>query len=102
MLISQRDHLISFIPNWTLQLDISDDGFLTLFDENTNEEKKDVKLPDNEVGEKIRAAFEAEKETSKFIFPIIPIYNAKKKIAVVVLFAMGEWAAIDCKESNKP
>jgi hypothetical protein len=50
-------------------LDISDDGFLTLLDESTNEEKGDVKLPDNEVGEKIRTSFEAEKETCMSPFP---------------------------------
>lgn len=46
------------------QLDISDDGFLSLMDE-TGDTKDDVKLPDNEVGERISRMFrEEEKDLS--------------------------------------
>lgn len=48
------------------KLDITDDGFLSLMDENGNT-KDDVKLPEGEVGEKITRLFkEEEKDTSMF------------------------------------
>ncbi|KAL2218850.1 eukaryotic translation initiation factor 5A [Thermoascus aurantiacus ATCC 26904] len=65
-------------------LDITDDGFLSLMDENGNT-KDDVKLPEGEVGEKITRLFkEEEKDTN-----------------VVVLTAMGEECAMDAKEAPK-
>jgi len=64
-------------------LDITDDDFLSLMSEN-GDLKDDVKLPDGEVGQKIRTLFESEKETN-----------------VIVLTAMGEQLAIDGKEAPK-
>lgn len=52
------------------QLDISDDGFLSLMNDD-GDTKDDVKVPDGEVGEKINRLFkEEEKDTSECI-PII-------------------------------
>ncbi|QSZ34013.1 hypothetical protein DSL72_005593 [Monilinia vaccinii-corymbosi] len=64
-------------------LDITDDDFLSLMSEN-GDLKDDVKLPDGEVGQKIRGLFESDKETN-----------------VIVLTAMGEQLAIDGKEAPK-
>ena len=48
-----------------LQLDVSDDGFLSLMADD-GETKDDVKVPDGEVGEKIEKLFKTEeKDTSK-------------------------------------
>jgi translation initiation factor 5A len=47
------------------QLDITDDGFLSLMSEDGTT-KDDVKVPDGEVGEKITKLFrEEEKDTSE-------------------------------------
>lgn len=47
-----------------VQIDISDDGFLNLIDDNGNE-KNDVRMPDGEVGDKITKLFKTEeKDTS--------------------------------------
>jgi translation initiation factor 5A len=49
----------------TVQLDITDDGFLSLMDD-SGATKDDVKVPDNEVGEKINRMFHEEgKDCSK-------------------------------------
>ncbi|ESZ98667.1 eukaryotic translation initiation factor 5A-2 [Sclerotinia borealis F-4128] len=64
-------------------LDITDDDFLSLMSEG-GDLKDDVKLPDGEVGLKIRALFDSDKETN-----------------VIVLTAMGEQLAIDGKEAPK-
>lgn len=49
-----------------VQLNITDDGFLNLMSDD-GEEKDDVKLPDNEVGQKITKLFtEEEKDTSTY------------------------------------
>lgn len=48
-----------------LQLDISDDGFLSLMNED-GDLKDDVKMPDGEIGEKITKLFKTEeKDTSE-------------------------------------
>lgn len=48
-----------------VQLDISDDGFLSLMADD-GETKDDVKVPEGEVGEKIEKLFrQEEKDTSK-------------------------------------
>ncbi|KAB8200696.1 translation protein SH3-like domain-containing protein [Aspergillus parasiticus] len=65
-------------------LDITDDGFLSLMDENGNT-KDDVKVPDNEVGERITQMFKVD----------------EKDVNVIVLTAMGEECAMDCKEAPK-
>ncbi|KAL5359700.1 translation protein SH3-like domain-containing protein [Aspergillus floccosus] len=65
-------------------LDITDDDFLSLMDDNGNT-KDDVKVPDNEVGEKIIRMFREE----------------EKDCNVVILTAMGEECAMECKEAPK-
>ncbi|KAJ5498020.1 hypothetical protein LT330_002715 [Penicillium expansum] len=65
-------------------LDITEDGFMSLMTDN-GDTKDDVKVPDNEVGEKINQMFLTE----------------EKECNVVVLTAMGEEAAMECKEAPK-
>ena len=49
-----------------LQLDISDDGFLSLMNDD-GDTKDDVKMPDGEIGDKITKLFKVEeKDTSEF------------------------------------
>ncbi|SPO05814.1 probable eukaryotic translation initiation factor 5A [Cephalotrichum gorgonifer] len=76
------------VPNVTRNeyqlLDISDDGFLELMDDDGNM-KADVRLPDNEVGEKITKLFKTE----------------EKDTNVIILTSMGEQAAIDAKEAPR-
>ena len=82
------------------QLDITDDGFLSLMSEDGTT-KDDVKAPEGEVGEKINRLFrEEEKDTSE--------YKANlQKTAwltttdVIVLTAMGEEVAMDAKEAPR-
>jgi len=65
-------------------LDISDDGFLSLMNDD-GDTKDDVKMPEGEVGEKIKRLFkEEEKDTN-----------------VVILTSMGEEAAIEAKEAPR-
>ncbi|KAF7901560.1 uncharacterized protein EAE98_004222 [Botrytis deweyae] len=64
-------------------LNITDDDFLSLMSEG-GDLKEDVKLPDGEVGQKIRGLFDSDKDTN-----------------VIVLTAMGEQLAIDGKEAPK-
>ncbi|KAF7597093.1 Eukaryotic translation initiation factor 5A [Aspergillus hancockii] len=65
-------------------LDITDDGFLSLMDDNGST-KDDVKVPDNEVGEKINRMF----------------HDEGKDCNIVVLTAMNEECAMECKEAPK-
>lgn len=64
-------------------LDISDDGFLTLFDEETNESSEDQKLRDK-----------------KLDLEIIKQFENGKELIVTIIYAMGESAAVDYKESK--
>ena len=64
-------------------LDISDDGFLTLFDEETNESSEDQKLRDK-----------------KLDLEIIKQFEDGKDLIVTIIYAMGESAAIDYKENK--
>ncbi|KAI9931788.1 hypothetical protein ASPWEDRAFT_180924 [Aspergillus wentii DTO 134E9] len=65
-------------------LDISEDGFLSLMDDN-GDTKDDVKVPEGETGAKITKLFkEEEKDTN-----------------VIVLTSMGEEIAMDAKEAPK-
>ena len=51
-----------------LQLDISDDGFLSLMNDD-GDTKDDVRMPDGEIGEKINKLFKVdEKDTSKLLY----------------------------------
>ncbi|KAI9671681.1 MAG: Eukaryotic translation initiation factor 5A [Alyxoria varia] len=63
-------------------LDITADGFLSLMKDD-GDTKDDVKLPEGDVGKKIKDAFDSEKTTN-----------------VVILTAMGEECAMDCKTIN--
>ncbi|KAJ6190711.1 hypothetical protein N7519_000732 [Penicillium mononematosum] len=65
-------------------LDITEDGFMSLMTD-SGDTKDDVKVPDNEVGEKINQMFTVE----------------EKECNIVVLTAMGEEAAMECKEAPK-
>jgi translation initiation factor 5A len=65
-------------------LDITDDGFLSLMDDDGST-KDDVKVPDNEIGEKIMRMFKEE----------------EKDCNIVILTAMGEECAMECKEAPK-
>ncbi|KAM0327919.1 hypothetical protein ACHAQA_005317 [Verticillium albo-atrum] len=65
-------------------LDISDDDFLSLMADD-GDMKDDVRMPDGEVGDKIRKLFvEDEKDTN-----------------VIILTAMGEQCAIEAKEAPR-
>lgn len=64
-------------------LDISDDGFLTLFDEETNESSEDQKLRDK-----------------KLDLEIIKQFENGKELIVTIIYAMGESAAVDYKENK--
>jgi translation initiation factor 5A len=85
-----------------LQLDVSDDGFLSLMAED-GETKDDVKVPDGEIGDKIEKLFtQEEKDTSKQ--PAFLSYGSWLTfyvLDVIVLTAMGEQAAIEAKEAPK-
>ncbi|KAL1971934.1 hypothetical protein VTN31DRAFT_2022 [Thermomyces dupontii] len=74
------------VPNVTRKeyqlLDVTDDGFLSLMDDNGNT-KDDVKLPEGEVGERITKMFKEE----------------EKDVNVTVMSAMGEEVAVDVKEA---
>ncbi|KAF1939802.1 translation initiation factor eIF-5A [Clathrospora elynae] len=76
------------VPNVRRQeymlIDVTDDGFLSLMsDDGTT--KDDVKVPDGEVGDKIKKMFTDEgKDTS-----------------IIVLTAMGEESCIEAKEAPK-
>ncbi|KAK0718203.1 translation protein SH3-like domain-containing protein [Lasiosphaeria miniovina] len=60
-----------------------DDGFLNLIDSNGNE-KNDVRLPDNEFGEKAEQFFNDDKDTM-----------------ITIQTAMGEQGVVDVKEASK-
>jgi translation initiation factor 5A len=64
-------------------LDVTDDDFLSLMDDAGNT-KDDVKLPDGEVGDKIRK-----------------LLDDGKDVNVIVMAAMGEEQAVDAKEAPK-
>ncbi|OAA69034.1 hypothetical protein V2A60_003027 [Cordyceps javanica] len=65
-------------------LDISDDGFLSLMNDD-GDTKDDVRMPDGEIGDKIKKLFtEDEKDTN-----------------VIILTSMGEQAAVEAKEAPK-
>lgn len=65
-------------------LDISDDGFLSLMNDD-GDMKEDVRMPDGEIGEKIQRLFKTE----------------EKDTNVIILTAMGEEAAIEAKEAPR-
>lgn len=62
-------------------LDVSLDGFLSLYNADRGGTKDDMKVPGGEVGDRIRKLMEARKE-----------------VIVVVQAAMGEEAVIEAKE----
>jgi translation initiation factor 5A len=82
----------------TAQLDVTDDGFLSLMSDDGGT-KDDVKVPDGEIGDKIKKLFQEDgKDTSTSL----PGRGARlTRPDVVVLTAMGEETAIDCKEAPK-
>lgn len=59
---------LELAPADFLQLDVTDDGFLSLMSDDGST-KDDVKLPDGEVGDKINKLFtEDGKDTSKWTY----------------------------------
>lgn len=66
------------------QLDVTDDGFLSLMDEAGNT-KDDVKKPDGEIGERIDTLFTEQ----------------GKDVNVIVMSAMGEEVCVEAKEGPK-
>lgn len=63
-------YVLCFVPRGPVadvsQLDISDDDFLSLMNEE-GDTKDDVRMPEGEIGEKINKLFKIEeKDTSKF------------------------------------
>lgn len=65
-------------------LNVGRDGFLTLFDVNSGDEKIDVRVPEGELGERIREKFSEGKDCS-----------------VVVLGAMGQEIAVEVVEKDR-
>lgn len=81
-----------------------DDGFLNLLDDAGNE-KNDVKMPENDIGDIINKLIEDGKEVCKW--PGL-IYSGNQKrrelifsTAVTIQTAMGEEAAVAAKEAPK-
>lgn len=85
-----------------VQLDIQDDGFLSLMSDDGST-KDDVKLPDNEVGEKINKLFTEEGKDTSTQLKVLDDEDwlADQHADVIVLTAMGEEAAMDAKEAPK-
>lgn len=85
-----------------MQLDITDDGFLSLMTD-SGDTKDDVKVPEGEVGEKINKLFkEDEKDTSKQYFAsCLSMPHTDTFLDVIILAAMGEESCIDAKEAPK-
>jgi len=82
---------------------VTDDGFLSLLGTN-GETKDDVKLPEGEVGDKIKLLFlDQEKDTSTFICHVATSTLKSLTINcitdVTLQSAMGEVAAVDAKEA---
>jgi translation initiation factor 5A len=72
------------LTNPAMQLDVTDDGFLSLMDD-SGTTKDDVKIPEGEVGERITKMFSEE----------------GKDVNVVIMSAMGEEVAVDAKEAPR-
>lgn len=72
------------MTNPAMQLDVTDDGFLSLMDD-SGTTKDDVKIPEGEVGERITKMFSEE----------------GKDVNVVIMSAMGEEVAVDAKEAPR-
>jgi len=64
-------------------MDISDDGFVTLLDDDKNETREDIKLPADPLGSDIKTRFEGE-----------------ENLKLSVLKAMGEEAVLSYKVDN--
>lgn len=69
------------------QLDISDDGFLSLMNEE-GDTKDDVRMPDGEIGEKIERLFKTEeKDTSRSSPPRASADGARSHIPQTLSFS---------------
>ena len=55
--------------------DIGDDGFCDIMDLDTCDQRNDVKLPDGDVGDKIREAFEKD-ESGILVSPPLPLLSS--------------------------
>jgi len=65
-------------------IDVSDDGFVSLLDEDKSETRDDIKLPEGDLGAEIRAKLEND-----------------ESVKVTVLKAMGEEAILSYKVENE-
>jgi len=65
-------------------LDISDDGFVTLMDDDKSETREDIKLPEGDLGKEIKAKFDGE-----------------ESLKCTVLKAMNEEAILGYKVDTK-
>ena len=76
------------VPNVTRQeyllTDVNEEGFCALMEEASGELKEDLKVPDDEVGQGLKAAFDKGQE-----------------LIVAVLRAMGEERIVSFKENSK-
>lgn len=82
------------------QLDITSDGYLSLMKDD-GDTKDDVKVPENDIGKKISEAFEGDKTVSKYQLLKLSARSHQLILSdVIILTAMGEEAAIDCKTVN--
>lgn len=95
----------SQLTRFPLQLDISDDGYLSLMTDD-GDTKDDVRLPDNEIGEKINKLFKVdEKDTSKILNPLVLFslsqFTNRHRLDVIILTSMGEESAVEAKEAPR-
>jgi len=82
------------------QINIEEDGFLSLMDD-SGDTREDVKLPDGEVGDRIKKMLDEGKDVSKY-HACTSLPGQRLTVPdVIVLKAMGEEVAIDCKEGAK-
>lgn len=63
--------------------------------------KDDVKVPDNEVGEKISRLFREEEKDTSTLLPPNPTPGLLTSVDVIVLTSMGEEVAIEAKEAPR-
>ena len=92
MLFDQSDLVI--------QLDISEDGFLSLMDDSGNT-KDDVKLPEGDIGDKITKLFTDDGKDTSRPSRYHDVKTTDRDVDVIVLTAMGEELAMDAKEAPK-
>lgn len=81
VLAHSTDEVPNVVKREPQLLDVSRDGFLSLFDIESGDIKDDIKTPQGEVGERVTKAM-----------------DVKQSVMVVVQVAMGEEAVFEAKE----